>query len=288
MKRTLALLLVALPLFAQRSPADYERYLIPVLTSQPLPGAYQSLWSTSFWIRNDGPETADVFPLSPACVTSSVCFTRMSSPMPAGGSLWHSPPQYLALSSGARPNGAFLYVQRTRARQISMRLGVSDVSRTPAGSAEIPVVPESEFFDTARSILGVKIVPGTRVALRIYTADERPEASVIVRVHELVATPFGTPGIPFRPRLLGERTLAFTYDEAGCAYFDCPAGIRYTPSTIQIGNLLDAFPEIATALARGFFGLRVEIEPATPGLRYWPLVTETRDADGYVSVYTVR
>lgn len=288
MKRTLALLLLALPLFAQRKPADYERYLIPVLTAEPLPGAYGSRWSTSFWIRNDGPETADVFPLAPQCVTSSVCFTRMSSPMPPGGSLWHSPPQYLALSGGARLNGALLYVERAHARQISMRLSVSDVSRTPAGSAEIPVVPESEFFDTKRSILGVKIVPGTRVALRIYTADERPEAGVIVRVHEMVATPYGTPGHPFTPRLLGERTFAFTYEEAGCAYFDCPAGIRYTPSTIQIGNLLALFPQIATALAPGVFGLRIEIEPATPGLRYWPLVTETRDADGYVSLYTVR
>jgi hypothetical protein len=293
-KRTLILLLVAFPLLAQeRNSANYERLLIPVLTGV-LPGAYGSLWQTTLLLRNDGDTTLDAFPLSSDCLTSIGCYRSVrSAPAfhPHQTGYHYSPYQLGPFGTKGSATGSFLYVERGRIAQLSARLAVSDVSRTPAGSTEIPLVPESEFFDMPRSILGVPLVPAMRVSLRVYTADERPDTTATVRIHELLPRPSPVPPYIDGPALLAERTFTFVHDAAddNCGFFTlgCPPGVRYLPSTIVIGNLLDAFPELATAREQPR-GLRIEIEPVTPGLRYWPLVTATRDVDGFVSAFTVR
>ena len=288
MKRALFLLLLALPFLAQdRNPADYERYLVPVHAA--VPGAYGAQWRTTIYLRNDGSGTLDVFPLSPDCISSVACFRNVRAypafrPRQSGFHPVGAVPFFMHPSA----SGRFFYVQREGGEQLSMRLSVADVSRTPAGNTEIPIVPESAFFDTPRSILGVPVVEGTRVALRVYTADPRPEATITVRLEEMGPQRASLPpGV--EPLFAIERTFAFTYDPAQdtCGFVGCPEGVRYIPSIVQINNLLDAFPELAT-LRPLPYGLRIEIAPDAPGLRYWPLVTATRDVDGFVSVFTVR
>ena len=289
MKRTLFLLLAALPLLAQtRNPANYERYLLPVHIG-PLPGAYGSIWQTSLWLRNEGDTTLDAFPLTRDCLTSAFCYSSMRAapafrPRQTGYNA--TPDQFGPFGTKQSPTGTFLYVER--GKPLNARLGVSDISRTPPGNTEIPVVPEREFFASTRSILGVPLLPATRVSLRIYTGDERPGTQVRVRIHEMMPRRNPTPPPFFEdPPLLAERTFTFVHDAANdnCGFNDCVPGIRYLPSTVFAGNLLDAFPELATMREQPH-GVRIEIEPLTPGLTYWPLVTTTRDVDGFVSVYT--
>jgi hypothetical protein len=287
-KRTLALLLVALPLFSQsRNPAEYERYLVPVHTLQPIPGAYGARWETTLFFRNDTDAPVDAFPLSPNCVGSAFCFQTVRTepafpPKHHGFDLF---PSLHPVTMMPAPAGRFLYVKG----DLTMRLAVGDTSRTPAGSTELPIVPELEFLAATRSILGVPLVPGTRVALRVYTADERPEASITVRIHEMAPTPLGSPSHTQPPQLLAERTFTFFHDPAqdDCGFLGCPEGVRYIPGIVQINDLHDVFPGLATPPAQRY-DLRIELIPNTPGLRYWPLVTATRDVDGFVSVYTVR
>jgi hypothetical protein len=292
-KRLLVLLVFACPLFAQRNPADYERYLLPVIIGAPVPGAFGSLWTSTFRIANDGPETLDVFPLTRDCLTSASCYYSMR-PAPAfqphQGGVHRSPYQMYPFGTTRNATGTFLYVERAKAQQLSVRLAVSDISRTPPASTQLPVVPESQFFDGTRNILGVPFDAGTRVALRVYTSDERADARVIVRVSETIAHLISTSPFVEGPALLAEGTFAYTHDEASdkCGFIDCQPGVRYLPSTIVIGNLVDVFPQLANVPTSQPYGLRIEIEPATPGLRYWPLVTVTRDADSMVSVFTAR
>ena len=294
MKRLLVLLVFACPLFAQRNPADYERYLLPVVLGVPVPGAFGSQWTTTFRIANDGPETLDVFPLTRDCLTSSFCYQLMR-PAPAFQAnqpgVHNSPYQLAPFGTPPGATGRFLYVEHAKADQLSVRLAVSDVSRTPPASTQLPVVPESRFFDATRNILGVPFDEGTRVALRVYTADERADPRVTVRIYETVAHLVNAPPFIEGQALLAEGTFAFTHDDADdrCGFADCPPGaLRYVPSTIVIGNLLDVFPQLAHVPTSQPYGLRVQIEPATPGLRYWPLVTVTRDRDSMVSVFTAR
>jgi hypothetical protein len=290
----LVVLVFSIPLAGQdRNPADYERYLIPVLTAAPLPGAYGAQWQTTLWLRNEGPATLDAFPLTPDCISSAFCFQQVR-PYPAfqpQQTGWHTLPYVrpFGVGGGLGLSGIFLYVERAHAEQLSMRLGVGDVSRTPPGNTQIPIVPESAFFATTRSILGVPVLPTTRVALRIYTADPRPEARVTVRIHEMAPRLIQSAPYIDPPAVLAERTFTFAYDEAQdqCGRVGCDESLRYLPGIVQINNILDAFPELATAGEQPL-GVRIEIEPATPDLRYWPLVTTTRDVDGFVSVFTVR
>ena len=290
----LVFLLFSIPVAGQdRNPADYERYLIPVLTGPPLPGAYGAQWQTTLWLRNDGATTLDAFPLTPDCISSASCFQQVR-PAPAfqpQQTGWHVLPYVrpFGVGGGLGLSGIFLYVERSRAEQLSMRLAVGDVSRTPPGSTQIPIVPESEFLASTRSILGVPVGPATRVALRIYTADARAGAEVNVRIYEMAPrliqnVPYIDPAV-----MIGERTFTFAYDEGQdqCGRVGCDESLRYLPGIVQINNILDAFPELATAREQPF-GVRIEIEPATPDLHYWPLVTATRDVDGFVSVFTVR
>jgi hypothetical protein len=290
MKRTLLLLLFSLSLAAQeRDLANYERYLVPVHTLVAIPGAYGAQWRTTLYFRNDGDTPVDAFPLTPSCIDSAICFESVRTapaftPRHGGFDIF---PSLHPVTMQSAPSGRFLYIERARAEQLSMRLAVGDVSRTPAGSTELPIVPESAFFNTARSILGVPVVPTTRVALRVYTAAT--QGSITVRVHEMAGHELGSPAHFQPPRLLGERTFSFAYDPAHdtCGFLGCPEGVRYVPATVQLLNLHEVFPELAT-LRDPRYGLRIEIVPNTPGLRYWPLVTATRDIDGFVSVYTVR
>lgn len=99
----------------------------------------------------------------------------------------------------------------------------------------------------------------------------------------------GSPAHIEPPKLLAGRTFTFAYDPSQdtCGFLGCPEDVRYIPGLVQINNLYDAFPELATARAQPH-GVRIELTPATPGLRYWPLVTATRDVDGFVSVFTAR
>src|SRR5437762_4043240 len=42
------------------SAVEYEKVLVPIVLRQPLPGAFGSLWTSEFWVRNDGVQRVDV------------------------------------------------------------------------------------------------------------------------------------------------------------------------------------------------------------------------------------
>jgi hypothetical protein len=291
-KRILTLLLLSLPLVAQeRNPANYERYLIPVVAAEPLPGAYGSRWATTLYFRNDGDTPVDAFPLTPSCISSAFCFqfVRAFPAFPPKITAFEPLPRVAPVTTTAGLSGRFLYIERDRAEQLSMRAAVGDVSRTPPGSTELPIVPESAFFNTTRSILGVALLPATRVALRVYTADTRPGASITVRIHEMAPRLSNEGPFVEAPRLLAERVFTFAYDAAEdrCGFNGCPENVRYVPATVQLTDLAATFPELATMREQPY-GVRVEIVPNTPELRYYPIVTAARDMDSFVSLYTVR
>jgi hypothetical protein len=283
-------LLPAVSLLAQdRRAEDYVRVLVPVQAQFAQRGAHGAQWATSLWIRNDGAASVDVFPVARTCVVNSGgCFAR-ARPYPGIEPLESLSAFHDVLGSrsgvGQRisPTGEFLYVERCRFDDISMQLHAGDV-RKPAGEwTRIPLVSEKEFFDTTRSIIGLPLQSGNRLSLRVFQLDPLAGAEIILRVHEAAVLQSGAT----RARLLAERRLAFNIDETPCVWLHCPEGFEYRPGFIAIGDLLHEVPETASAVDREL-GIRIEIEPVTPGLRYWPMVTVTDNATNHLAVYTVK
>ena len=286
--RALVLLLFVIAPFAwsaERPPiSEYEKILLPVYGGAS--GANGAMWRTRFLLRNDGDAPLDVFPLTPTCLSSSLCYMTMRAyPAFPPRQTGYSVTPFISGSWGvgtSSPSGAFLYVERSRAQQLSANYVVADYARNPVRETHLPLVRESEFFTGTRSIVSMPVSVYARTALRIYDLDSRPTSEVIVRFYDAVESISPSPTV----RKFGEVRVTLSYDAAAdaCGFsFGCPPDIAYHPGYGEISNLLAAVPAIYDAR-----NVRIEIEPVTEGLRYWPMVTITDDFTNFVSIYTVR
>lgn len=278
---------------AQREdPSRYERVLLPIYAQTS--GAHGSRWQTALYLHNESDTAVDAFPLTPDCLTAFDCFANVR-PYPAfeprQSGLHVSPtigPFGVAVH-GAGP-GVFLYVERSGVDELSMQLRVGDTSRRRlAFGARIPVVRESGFFTNTTHITGVPVIADTRTALRIYDREPRGGASVRLRIHELAGHHSNPPVRYVPPRLLVEDTLSFTHDDAGdgCSKGECPSGYGYKPGFIEIADLLARYPALAQNRDPES-SVRIELEPITEGLAFWPMASATENETSVVAIYTAR
>jgi len=150
-------------------------------------------------------------------------------------------------------------------------LHVRDASKTESNlGAEIPVVREHEFRTTPLSLPRIAISPGYRYALRVYDPDNIADAKVRVRFYET----------GFSDYLVWEETLPLSdlHVTTDCADTTCPwPDGSFAPSILYLP--LDT---------RGLFSgsIRIEIAPATPGLRFWAMVSATNESTHLVTTYT--
>lgn len=297
-RRVLILLLVAVPLHAQqRDPARYEKVLLPILSPAPIVGADGSRWQTELWLRNASDAPLDVFPAGQDCISSVSCFETMrtypslaphqTSYHVSAGTVepWHVGYTFPYLG---RP-GRFLYVERSRIDDLDINLHLSDTSRRPvARGTQLPVVRASSFLDRTVNILGVPLGPGSRATLRIYSEESEANGRMAIRVLENTDHWEGLQLI--RAKTLVDEVAQFDYDAASdnCGFaFQCPDGVRYQPGYIEITDLSQRWPQL-NAAATVKFGLRIEIEPLTQGLKFWPMVSVTNDNTHEVTIYTAR
>lgn len=273
----------------ERGASRYVKLLVPIQAPVAASGAHDTRWQTKLWLRNDGSSTLDAFPLSRDCISSVSCFQSVRGvpafqPLQTGVHTNPPSPYHLGIVDGP----GFLYVEREKLSQLSAQLHVVDTSRVPNVPAQIPIVPVESFFTSTRSILGVTPQSGTRITLRVYADERIPGAELALRVHYLGPRVLQeAPWIVF-PQLIAERRIAFPLDlpPDRCGFpIGCPDGVSYIPAMIQL-DLLALMPEVAIATAQPH-GIRIELEPLTPGLRYWPMVTVTENSTSNVSVYTV-
>jgi hypothetical protein len=281
----LTVLVFAFTATAQRTPDRYERVLVPLYGESD--GVADSRWGTRLWLHNEGSRPLDVFPMGPFCVTSFPCvlalrpYPSMAARETALGVTGAAfVPVPIANSDRAAP-GVFFYVEREGAADLSSQLHVADTERRPlARGTRLPVVRESEFFTDETNIVGVPLMDGTRVALRIY--DREAEGGAVVRIRALDA---------ITSQVLGEEDITFVHAaKDSCAPFDatgCPAGFVYKPAFVQITDLLARFPELTPSVDR-LARLSIEVEPRTPGLAFWPMVSVTDNATSEVTIYTAR
>lgn len=295
MTRRVAVVVAVLTSFAalaqREDPSRYERFLLPIHTQTS--GAFGSQWRTALFMRNESDATLDAFPLTPDCISSIGCFQQMRK-YPAFGaqqSGYHLLPAIVPFGVGVRGAGpgVFLYAERAGANELSMQLRVADVSRRPIDfGTRIPVVRERDFFTERTDILAVPILEGTRTALRIYDREPRGGALLTMRIYEMAGhfdTTIGARYVP--PELLVVDTFELRHDDAGdmCAFWEssCPAGYRYKPGFVEITDLLGRYPALA-----GKNLVRIELEPITEGLAFWPMASATENETSVVAIYTAR
>jgi hypothetical protein len=235
------------------SPEFYTPVLFPVLFSAT--GAFGSLWDTEVSARN---ENAYHFTSPYETPFENWCF--ICDPRPFPGLPPHESGTIRASASLHNlPLGQLSYIQRDAAPKVHFGLLIRDLSRQrEALGAEVPVVRENEFFDSASfSLLNVPADNRFRTGLRVYSIERDVRVQMRVR-------PMNAPDPLVTAALVLSR----------------PGNLPYEHSAIFIGDLVAAYPQLA-----GHGPLRIEIEPLLPGaIRIWGFATVTNNDAQHVTV----
>lgn len=233
------------------NPADYEMVLLPILAERT-PGLFGSDWFTIFRMYNDAEIPAAFYPI------------RCDILCPGGDSFYVRSKRVEGPStdyaSVGEPPGRLFYVHRNVAQRVTFNLRIQDRSRqAQTWGTEIPVIREPEFLVGKAQLFDVPITAGFRPTLRIYDVDGTGRTEIIVRFYSVSATLLSEMRLP----LLVTRRQLNPPTEPGYA---------------QLASFAELFP--------GEQRLRIELEPASAGLRYWAFVSVTNNETQHVTTIT--
>lgn len=225
----------------------WERVLVPVTSSNDVPGAHGSLWRTEFIARNDADVVVRVDKLPfggiapPNNVQPHTTFEFPFYPKEEGAP---------ALLLVATPHNSF----------VTFNLRVRDMSRqAETWGTEIPVVREKDYFrGRTLSLLNVPTDERFRQNLRVFDIfPERGSKNVTIRMYDQATN-----------QLLVEQVRSFVVDPRDPSI----------PGRIQINHLAGEYEAL-----RGAERIRIEIVPADPTLTFWAFVTVTNNATQHVT-----
>ena len=240
--------------------AGYEQVLLPIYIRDAVDGANGSRWKTDFRIRNDGNETVQLAPWE--CPINMACppVFPLTYFLEGGRSL-HNPENF-AVTSGSNPS-RLLYISEPS--DVSMSLRVADVSRGSLNAGtDLPVIRASELLTGNAQLLNVPMTdPNFRVLVRLYDVAYS-QSAFTVRLFRVDAD---------RDEAIHTVVLNATTPYSG------PFRSEAAYAQLDITGLLvlrKAWPE----------ALRVEIEPRTPGSRYWAFASVTNNTTQLVTLVT--
>lgn len=210
-----------------------ERVLLPIYV-EPTPGAHSSLWVSDLWVHNANDSYAQIFP--GAADWPGVAPQTTIRPL--------VPPRRV----GFLP-GLFIWIRTTQPTGVYFNLRIRDVSREVQNSGtEIPVIREGEFRTGRINLVNIPLRDGFRQMLRMFQVLNTGDAPGHLRVRFFRVTGDGAPDAPpFREEVV---TLSGTPP--------------YDPGYAQL-NDLGTHTEAPA--------VRIEIEPLSPGVRYWAFVS---------------
>ena len=237
------------------SAENWRRILLP-LAAPYVPGANGAAWTTRTTMLIRSTEDIEISP-GPCDRPVDPCIgLDLQRPFDAAPLIYTD-----------RPGGQFLYVRPENEAKLRFNTRIWDNARfTETAGAEIPVVREDELITTSVSLLGIPVAPQYRHTLRVYDADARENARVLIHVyanHEAT------------PRVSVVRTL-----ERSPEMFHVTSALLPThPSYLEID------PRSLTSLD-GLETIRIEVEPVDPGLRFWAFVSITNNETHHVTTVT--
>lgn len=241
------------PLHAQ-SQYPFERLLAPIFLSEPLAGAYGSIWTTRLVGRNESDAVVDVGVGNPI----GTC------PQPPCGI---RPGRSFSLTSGFQrvdPNGgAFVYVGSPGIGRVIFSLRVQDTSRqSQTYGTSLPVLRASDMYTTTLQLLEVPTDRRFRVALRVYDYDLPADHFARLRIFD-ATNDFNS--IPFVDTVLHLQSPDFNSYEA-------------VPGTAVFTDLVSAFPQLASVSL-----VRIQIEPVSADMRFWAFASVTNNETQHVT-----
>src|SRR5215212_1739166 len=246
--------------FTFRSDADddQEQVLLPIYIKDTVPGANGTQWRTDFRIRNDGTATERLAPWD--CPVNQACppVFPLTFPIQPRQTL-HNPVDF-ARTPGTNPS-RLLYI--TAPNQVSMNLRVADASHsTLNGGTDLPVIRPGEMLEETAQLFNVPMTdPNFRMLLRVYEVAYS-KASFIVRLY---------PEDTSNEAAVHTELLIATTPQTGV--FRSEAAY----AQLDLGDLLklrSVWPA----------NVRIEIEPVTPGSRYWAFVSITSNQTQLVTL----
>ena len=268
-----------------RDPQKYTRLLIPFHENVVAVGGG---WNVNWWIHNDGDTPADAFPLAvgggfpPPPVPDARVFILGApaiephgTPHGIGGDALPAYPAAPVVPVITTGTGAFLYAESARLAQLA--IGGSLQFNNRAATA-LHAIPETSFASGTRSILPIPVLTGSRYALRIYALPEtagNPE--VTVRIYELQALSLDA-GEPLIATIKTSLVTPASHVRPCFEPCDVPGG-PFAPASLQIFDLTRRNPSVLLST------VRVEIEPQSPDLRWWAVVSATDNVSQAVTLY---
>lgn len=247
--------------WSQTNTDQYERILLPVFVTEPVAGAYGSVWTSHLWIRNVGNQPVYITPVA-SCWAACIA----------------TPPPYLVVEPNKtvqprpfrRPGvpGWFLYVEKSEGLQFALR--AQDISRqSQTWGTEVPVVREADLFSTTINLFPIPITTDFRSHVRVYDFHPETPNSVIVRVYEFKPD---TPWPVVSGRLLAERNYTFYVSPRHSG------GRDEHPGYVELADLAEFAAE--TEL------VRVEITPVESDLRFWSFAAITNNETQHLTLVT--
>jgi len=245
---------------------ELERVLLPAYNCY-LPGAHGSEWCSTLSAFNSGDERAVFYPVYPGNVGTEIGALAL-------------PPRRIVAISLLRSTGSFteaapvsarvLYVEPNHVEDLNLNLRLFDRSRTAmTWGTDVPVVREQDLFDQTIQLFPVPLASRFRATLRIYDPMRTPDATVSARFFRV------TTGDLLATRVLD--LVALTLPINGTVH-----DFSY-PGLAEIANLAE-LPELQ--ILRSEESVRIEIEPVTPNLRFWAMVSVTNDETQHVTLVT--
>jgi hypothetical protein len=219
----------------------FKRFLLPVYTSRTS-GAFGSEWKSFLLVYNGASTSAEYYPVVCPVVPCAIGIPPHEANAP------------FTLYAASGTPGRLFYISNDVADKVWFNLRVQDLSReSQTWGTDIPVISDERLLTGTAELLSIPLDDRFRQTLRVYDPDATGTGAVVVRVFPGVSGPE-----------LAELTLPLTVDQS--ALFPGIPGV--TPGYGAIPWLAQRFPEAA-----GQTTIRIEIEPATPGLRYWAFVS---------------
>jgi hypothetical protein len=250
--------------FVSSGEASYERVLLPIYLDGTVPGANGSRWRTDFWLRNNGSEGATLAPWP--CPDGAACpavfpLTRTVNP----GETLHALPPFFRPPT-ANPSRV-LFVSRNAARNVTANLRIFDESRSAIDAgAEVPLVRERDFLTATTQLHAVPLNGAYRLMLRVYDVAQTTSRFRVRIYEEFAGSGTAQPMSEFELTATTAQTGDFRYEAAYADYS------RITDL------LINPIPRPSL--------IRVEVEPLTPGSRFWTFISVTNNDTQRVTLIT--
>ena len=243
-----AAILLTLLVASSAAASDLEQLLLPVGPSV-VHCAYASRYETRLLAVNLAGERAERFCMNGDC--------RDVAPMIAQ--------EFDGGYAGGLAAPLWVYVPKETAEKMRLSLVVESAQQAhpeERSFTEVPIVRASDFTSGKMQFIGVRIDPGFRQGVRVYGLTQEP-ALLMMHVYSLET---------------GEQIHE-------CLHEIYPLSSEVTAEGLPLRPSYGMECDMSEELEHDGRKVRVELEPLTPGLKYWAFLTVTNNATQHF--YTV-